>query len=698
MVRLIQIAIVAFTVMTSVYALGVPTFGRYRINLSPCGYGAGGRFTTIAFDPLKPGTMLVGSDVAGVFKSVDGGKSFRLTGQGLNTFAVADIAYHPFSSQRVYLLTDGGFYISDDGGKRWQRQKTKIRYNDRFFGSRLMAFSRYSLWVATNRDGVFQIPFQTKTFKSRPVPGLEGIKINGLVIFKNSLVAATKRGVYRYAKGAWRSWNKGLDPAGGHISDIVVAGKNSLFLVAHEKGAYAWNPDKQRWQRRSPGIINQLLIRPESRKMVSKAKTYKAIAADPFDPGHLLLATHPDNWPHLVFSTRDGGRSWRTLNDFKLSPDATDFWAVEKTISAPEHFGFSPHIKGNLFLLDFQNVWQSKNGGKHFSQMHKGLQNVVVNDIKIHPADPGTIYISAADNGLMVSTDGGRKWQRIMNGVLPGHAQELEISKKNHHKMYLLANPWHKTGKIFVYKSVDGGRNWKDVSIPVDQKRLSRKGYVSGWGTNLEIDPESDDTVYAASNGYGVHKTIDGGRSWRAANIGLKSPYIQGTDALLIHPQKNRTLFASTLAGGVYKSIDGARSWRALQSSKPFTLGMAFDPRNPSRLLVADTQKKMWLSINEGETFKQVALPGKAGSKAAANVIAFYPQDPNLVLVGTVAADYVASDGFYVSTDGGAHFKTYPLRLPKLNVNEIVFGANSPRTGYIGFNGITIFRLDLERQ
>lgn len=697
MVRLIQIVITALLVNTAVCAEGAAVFGPYRIGLMPCGYGGGGRFTALAFDPIDANTIMVGSDVAGVFKSDDGGQTFKLKGQGLHTFAVADIAYHPFLSRRVYLLTDGGFYSSNDGGEHWRLQSSAIKYNDRFFGSRLMVFSRYSLWVATNKKGVFQIPMDDARFDARPVPGLKNRKINGLAIFQNRLVAATENGIYRYANGRWRTFNQGLDTAFLNIVDIAVFANQALFVVEHQKGVYTWNRDKMRWQRNSPGILNQLLIRPESKNKFVKAKAYKALAVDPHDPGHLILATHPDSWPHLVFATADGGRSWGTLGSFRLAQDSSDFWAVGKNVSAPEHIGFSPLRPGEVFLLDFMNVWKSTNGGRSWLQMHKGLQNVVVNDIKIHPTDPGTVYLCAADNGLMVTTNGGRHWQRIMKGVLPGHAQELEISKQNHLKMYLLTNPWFKTDKLYVYKSTNGGRSWQDISIRINPKKLIRKGYVSGWATNLEIDPISDDTVYVASNGYGVFKTIDGGRSWQAANNGLATPFIQGTDALLIHPKKRRTLFASTLAGGVYKSVDGARTWRPLMIGRPFTMGMAFDPKNPARLLVADTRKYLWVSRDEGASFKPVKLPGPAGSKAAANVIAFYPQDPDLVLVGTVAANYEASDGFYVSYDGGNRFKMFPLKLPKLNVHEIVFGKNSPRTGYIGFNGINIFRLDVER-
>ena len=673
--------------------------GNYLLSLEACGYGGGGRFTAIAVDPHNPDNILVGSDVAGVFKSIDGGRSFRLKGKGLNAFTVAAVVYDPYSPGRVYLLTSDGFYSSTDGGESWQRKTRAIRYDDRFFGSCLMLFSRYSLWVATSRQGVVRIPLNTPQFSPKPLPGLKNIKISSIALYRNHFYAATPDGVVCYVKGRWESWNQGFDPGFVNISDLIAHPQGHLYAVERKKGLFRWDAQTQKWLRKSPGLLNTLQIGTEDKNMISRIKAFKAVAANPRNPEHLFLATHPEYWPHRVFVSADGGNKWQIIKDFRLAPDASDFWTLEKTASSPEHIAFAPNRPGQLFLLDFQAVWHSSNDGRSWLQRHHGLQNVCANDIKVDPRDSNTIYLSAWDNGLMVTTDGGRTWKRRMNGVLPGHARELEFSRQNPRKMYLLANPWHKDEMIYIYKSLDGGRNWQDISIPVDKNRLPSKGYVDGWGTNLEIDPRSDETVYAGTNGYGVFKTTNGGRSWRAVNAGLRTPYIDGPNALRIHPRQPDVLFACTLEGGVYKSTDAGRNWKPTQSGNAFTAGMAFDPRNPARILVAAARKTIMLSTDEGRTWQTRTLPGPPAAHVRANVIAFYPPDPKLVLVGTAAHNFEASEGIFFSTDGGDNFRPLPPGdLPQVNVHEIAFGPGTSPAGYIGFNGTTIFRLNVEKQ
>ena len=90
--------------------------------VSPLGYEGGGRFTAIAIDPGDPRVLFVGSDVAGVFKSADGGETFHLKGKGLEGFSVADIAIHPDDPGRVLLLTQDGLYASRDQGESWQKR------------------------------------------------------------------------------------------------------------------------------------------------------------------------------------------------------------------------------------------------------------------------------------------------------------------------------------------------------------------------------------------------------------------------------------------------------------------------------------------------------------------------------------------------------------------------------------------------
>lgn len=681
-------------ILTIIFCMGIApgtaarTAGNeYQVTVSAIGYGGGGRFTNIAVDPQNPQLLLVGSDVAGVFKSIDGGQSFHLKGKELEGFSVADIAFHPISSQWVFLLANDALYISRNHGETWEKLTTTIHYPSRFFGSHLLVFSEYSLWAATDRNGVFQVALNSPDFKVTPVAGLMGVKINGLAIYDRRLYAATVEGVQRYEGRRWVACNRGLARGDTEVTDIGSLPFKRLFIVTKKGGLHVWVENERQWLRIKPGFLKSLQHQP---------KSYKALAVHPRNPAILFWGTHPKSWPHQLFSSPDGGRTWDSVESFNLTPSAADYWGVPKTIAGVEEISFAPRNPAHLYLADWWSVWKSIDGGQQWQQLHQGLQNTVISDIKTDPQNPHKIFLSVWDNGLMVSGDGGRSWTRKMKGVLPGHAREVEISPQNPLKMYLLMNPWFKTDKIYVYKSLDGGENWQDISFPVPATPLPSLGYVSGLATNLEIDPRADDTLYVASNGYGIFKTTTGGENWRPINQGLSTPYIKGPDGLLMHPRNSQILYASTQAGGVFKTTDGGRSWKGLNTGTPFTFGLAIDPANPARIMVGHPQKQILLSEDAGRSWKTVQLPGIAPAHMVAHAVAFDPRNPRKVFAGTLAYDYKAADGIFMSNDGGKSFTKIPIHLPQVNINDVHIPPDTDGAVYVGFSGTGLYKIDLQ--
>jgi hypothetical protein len=217
---------------------------------------------------------------------------------------------------------------------------------------------------------------------------------------------------------------------------------------------------------------------------------------------------------------------------------------------------------------------------------------------------------------------------------------------------------------------------------------------VDGLPTNLELDPSSDDIVYVGTNGYGVFKTTSGGRDWEAASNGLATPFIKGPDALLVHPGKPQTVFAATQSGGIYKSTDGARTWTATGPAGVFAFGMAVDPFNPSRIIVACAEKKLLLSENEGMTWRELRLPGKAPPHISAFAVAFHPGRQGEIYAGTLAYDCKAADGLFASHDGGRTFQSIALDVPQVSINDICISGGAQSTVYLGFNGTGLYRAD----
>jgi len=149
-----------------------------------------------------------------------------------------------------------------------------------------------------------------------------------------------------------------------------------------------------------------------------------------------------------------------------------------------------------------------------------------------------------------------------------------------------------------------------------------RKEDVAGYEriTALVQAESHPEILYARSNGAGLVKSTDRGQTWRPANAGLASPDALAVRSVAVHP-KDRSLVLrgggsvvdAGLKSGLWMSTDAGGSWRLV------TREIDFDGRGPTSIF--------------GE------------------VIAFCPEDPNLVAAAGEAA------GLFISKDGGRSWK-----------------------------------------
>lgn len=659
--------------------------------LVPAGYGGGGRFTAVAVDPNNPALVAVGSDVAGFFISRDGGDTFVPRGAAIKGVAVAGLVFDPKTAGTLAILTDGGLYRSRDGGETTV-PLADLAYADRFFGSQLLLPLGEQLAVATRSKGVFLVSWRQDAPVVTSLPGLAGRKVNSLAVLGGELFAATNTGARVWRGGQWLPVNQGLS-SGKNLTDMAATPDSGLFAVEERSGLWRYSPEKKAWER--PGPLPQL---PSGAK---GSLRFKALALDPARPGRLFLATHPEYWPYLLFVSEDGGQTFSQVTDFALSPQAPPNYP--KGLESVEALAFAPN-GATLFLADWWNLWRSQDGGKHFSQQHKGLQNTVVNAVATMPGPEKTIFAATADNGLMASPDAGKTWARTMNGVADGHVVAVGISSRNPAKRYLLADPWQaetagETVRLNLYRSLDSGASWQ--ALPVNVARLPLPGdYASGRPTLLAIDPADDDIVYLGSNGHGLYKVrvpalaSDPAAAVTGLSGSLPRATFFGPQSLLLFPEKPGLLVAATVGGGIRRSTDGGATWTAVGDPTLFVFALAADPSQPGHLLAGLPEKRLLESRDFGKTWQERTLPGNRPPALAVQSIAFDPARPGFVAVGTASYDLTPAEGVYLSRDSGATFARVAAAMAPVGVTVL---APGPDGLLAGFNGLGLWRLDLGR-
>src|SRR5687767_14551171 len=98
-------------------SLGLVSLARAeKYQWEPAGWGGGGFFYSCGFDPKNENVIYLGGDVNGVYKSVDGGKSWKIINNGLAGYGVFSLAVDPSNPNTVWAATDDGLNKSTDGG------------------------------------------------------------------------------------------------------------------------------------------------------------------------------------------------------------------------------------------------------------------------------------------------------------------------------------------------------------------------------------------------------------------------------------------------------------------------------------------------------------------------------------------------------------------------------------------------------
>ncbi|MFQ5997154.1 MAG: hypothetical protein ACE5LA_06000, partial [Dehalococcoidales bacterium] len=132
------------------------------------------------------------------------------------------------------------------------------------------------------------------------------------------------------------------------------------------------------------------------------------------------------------------------------------------------------------------------------------------------------------------TTDGGKSWGPINSGLRSRFVRSLAIDPQDPEVIYL------GTGDGELYRSEDGGKNWK----------WSSAGMNPGESiTAIAVDPAQPSVVYAGSIASGVYLSQDSGETWRQINEGLETRAI----LTLGVSSDGGVVYAGTQGGGVFR-------------------------------------------------------------------------------------------------------------------------------------------------
>ncbi len=270
-----------------------------------------------------------------------------------------------------------------------------------------------------------------------------------------------------------------------------------------------------------------------------------------------------------LWKTIDGGVEWTPVTDGQITTSSVGAVAVSESKPDEVFIGTGEScIRGNIMPGD--GVYKSADAGKTWQ--HVGFGNSdAISRIRIHPTNPDIVFVAdfgrygtpSDERGVYKSTDGGITWQRKLFKDNKTGAVDITIDRRNPNVMF--AAMWEAYRVEYqmssggpgsgLYKSVDGGETWKDISHTggLPQGLYGKIGVaISGADSNR---------VYALvenENG-GLFSSDDAGATWKLVNAArsVRQRAFYYTHVFADPSHKDTVYMLNTTA---FRSVDGGKT------------------------------------------------------------------------------------------------------------------------------------------
>ena len=310
-----------------------------------------------------------------------------------------------------------------------------------------------------------------------------------------------------------------------------------------------------------------------------------------------------------LFRTTNGGANWQPIFD---KEDVLSIGAIAIEPHNPDVIWVGTgegNIRNTVSFGD--GVYKTTDGGKTWT--HLGLKDSEhITRIVINPRNPEMVYVAALghpfgpneERGVFMTTDGGATWKRVLYTDADHGAADLDIDPQNPNVLYAtmwhaFRRPWTFTSgdeKGGVYKSVDGGRTWKQLTEGLP-KLLGRSG-VRVATTNPSvvyvIAEAKEGTLFRSDDqGEHFHKVND-----KTNLLGRGLYYARMT----IDPTDENRIYA--IAMSLHMSSDGGQTWKEIgQRTHGDHHSVWVDPLAPNHILQGD-DGGIYVSDDRGTTWK----------------------------------------------------------------------------------------------
>lgn len=533
-----------------------------------------------------PWTMESGGASSGLYKSVDGGNTWKKLKEGLpETFGKAGISVSRANPELVFAVIEaqgkkGGVYRSDDAGKKW-KQINGDRIN--------IARSWYYMEIFADPQD------------------------ENVVYVLNAPVTKSIDG--------GKTFNPMATPHGDNHHLWINPFDNTKMINSNDGGANISNNGGQSWSTQQNQATSQF---------------YRVIT-DNLVPYNVYGGQQDNSAIAIASRTNDSGIDWK------------DWYSVAGCESAYLAFDpDNPEvIYGGCYQGIIEKWVRASQEGKPIKEYPELGLGKVPKDFKFRynwnapiissPHDRNTIY--HAGNVVFKTQDGGQSWEVISPDLTRNEAEKQgpgggpytneAAGGENYNTLMYLVESTHEQGVLYagsddglVHLTKDGGATWQNITPP---------NLGEGIINSIEVSPHDAATAYIAVMRYKsmdlkpyVFKTSDYGATWSKITNGIVG---QHTFVRVVREDKKRKglLYAGTETG-LFISLNDGLNWQ------PFQLNLPIVPINDiskqdNDLVIATAGRSFWILDDVG------ALQESTGTEQALKIIK--PKDSYRIFGGS---------------------------------------------------------------
>jgi photosystem II stability/assembly factor-like uncharacterized protein len=605
--------------------------------------GEGGQWPqAICIDPVDGKFLLYGTDVGGIFRSLDSGKTFEPCNMGYTPRGNCGFAIDPVNTSRALAIGANslemdchGIYLTTDKGSSWSHVLPKKTKGYRDFREQVTfdkssydvgaGCCKVAYWsaAASSADGTGRLyksadggETWAEVADSQPLGG--GIvKVHPA---KGYVYVANGGGLFKSSDGGGsfaqtvQGGVTGLDVVATQ-PDRVFACKGNEVLVSRDAG--------ETFTSVTPGGL------PGKRNLLQ-------IRVSPANINRMVIENNEGDYQWQKYYSTDGGRTWaQGKHDNKLA-------ILPYNNRMPM---FAMHPKDEKVAWSFGGDWitRTADGGATWAWANNGNNGIMVGGwFNFNVQDPDLLYFSAVDYNGALTTDGGATWTYINlsqihwgGSISTGYAATPQI-------LYGVMD-----NRMRITR--DGG------------KTVTNVGGVSG--AQVSYGAPTDPSILFCCN----LRSTDQGQHWAPMN---------GCDGVFTsNPVGDRELYGRN-GRSLVKSTDKGATWTALASLPGDAGDVAYD--HVRNRVYATSNEKLHQYDADAGALKEItqAIPTDQFGARRTHTVAVDPVDPSVVYVGGARDVYSTDTAVLRSTDAG---QTWQSLIRSVRVDNVKTGLDGGR-------------------